>query len=71
MRSRCILLAGCVVYVVLRVWRRGRASVAVNGARFLTCAVLCSIGPNVKLLLDRPDGTYCFRLHEDRVYYVR
>lgn len=31
----------------------------------------CSIGENLQLLVDRPDGTYCFRLHNDRVYYVR
>lgn len=30
-----------------------------------------SIGENIKLLVDRPDGTYCFRLHNDRVYYMR
>ncbi|KAL5014380.1 hypothetical protein ScPMuIL_008650 [Solemya velum] len=29
------------------------------------------IGENIKLLLDRPDGAYCFRLHKDRVFYVR
>jgi len=28
------------------------------------------IGENVKMLIDRADGTYCFRLHKDRVYYV-
>ncbi|MGH0127578.1 UNVERIFIED_CONTAM: hypothetical protein FKN15_043720 [Acipenser sinensis] len=28
------------------------------------------IGDNIKLLVDRPDGTYCFRLHNDRVYYL-
>ncbi|GFY62249.1 60S ribosome subunit biogenesis protein NIP7 homolog [Trichonephila inaurata madagascariensis] len=28
------------------------------------------IGENVKLLIDRPDGLYCFRLHKDRIYYV-
>ena len=28
------------------------------------------IGDNNKLLIDREDGTYCFRLHRDRVYYV-
>ncbi|XP_059610204.1 60S ribosome subunit biogenesis protein NIP7 homolog [Phlebotomus argentipes] len=28
------------------------------------------IGPNVKQLIDRPDGTYCFREKRDRVYYV-
>ncbi|CAG5853559.1 unnamed protein product [Menidia menidia] len=28
------------------------------------------IGENIKLLVDRPDGTYCFRLHHDRVYYM-
>jgi ribosome biogenesis protein Nip4 len=29
-----------------------------------------SIGENLQLLVDRPDGTYCFRLHNDRVYYM-
>ncbi|KAK3587306.1 hypothetical protein CHS0354_011287 [Potamilus streckersoni] len=29
------------------------------------------IGENIKLLIDRPDGAYCFRLHNDRVFYVR
>lgn len=28
------------------------------------------IGENVKLLIDRPDGIYCFRLHKERVYYT-
>ncbi|XP_008209166.1 60S ribosome subunit biogenesis protein NIP7 homolog [Nasonia vitripennis] len=28
------------------------------------------IGDNVKFLIDRPDGTYCFREKKDRVYYV-
>jgi 60S ribosome subunit biogenesis protein NIP7 len=28
------------------------------------------IGRNIKLLIDRPDGLYCFRLHKDRVYYI-
>eukprot|EP00088_Acartia_fossae_P029591 TRINITY_DN3045_c0_g1_i11.p1 TRINITY_DN3045_c0_g1~~TRINITY_DN3045_c0_g1_i11.p1 ORF type:complete len:181 (-),score=27.75 TRINITY_DN3045_c0_g1_i11:90-632(-) len=28
------------------------------------------IGDNVKLLIDRSDGVYCFRLHNDRIYYV-
>jgi len=28
------------------------------------------IGDNVKLLIDRSDGVYCFRLHNERVYYV-
>ncbi len=28
------------------------------------------IGENIKDLLDRSDGAYCFRLHRDRVYYV-
>ena len=27
------------------------------------------IGDNVRLLIDREDGNYCFRLHKDRVYY--
>lgn len=33
--------------------------------------VFLSVGENVKLLVDRPDGNYCFRLHKDRVFYVR
>jgi len=28
------------------------------------------IGSNIRLLLERADGKYCFRLHMDRVYYV-
>lgn len=28
------------------------------------------IGPNIKELLDRSDGAYCFRLHRERVFYV-
>jgi len=28
------------------------------------------IGENIKQLIDRPDGAYCFRLHKERVYYV-
>ncbi|XP_017888616.1 60S ribosome subunit biogenesis protein NIP7 homolog isoform X2 [Ceratina calcarata] len=28
------------------------------------------IGTNVKLLIDRPDGVYCFRERKNRVYYV-
>ncbi|XP_005094014.1 60S ribosome subunit biogenesis protein NIP7 homolog isoform X1 [Aplysia californica] len=28
------------------------------------------IGENIKLLVDRQDGAYCFRLHKDRVYYL-
>lgn len=29
-----------------------------------------SIGENVKNLIDRPDGTYCFREQSNKVYYV-
>lgn len=29
-----------------------------------------SIGENVKHLIDRPDGTYCFREQNNKVYYV-
>ena len=29
------------------------------------------IGENIKLLIDRPDGNYCFRLAKDRIFYVR
>lgn len=28
------------------------------------------IGPNIKKLIDTPDGNFCFRLQKDRVYYV-
>ncbi|XP_038061544.1 60S ribosome subunit biogenesis protein NIP7 homolog [Patiria miniata] len=28
------------------------------------------IGENIRLLIDRPDGAYCFRLHRERIYYV-
>lgn len=28
------------------------------------------IGRNIKHLIDRPDGEYCFRLHRDRVFYM-
>uniref|UniRef100_A0A8C8Z1N5 60S ribosome subunit biogenesis protein NIP7 pre-PUA domain-containing protein n=1 Tax=Prolemur simus TaxID=1328070 RepID=A0A8C8Z1N5_PROSS len=28
------------------------------------------IGENLQLLVDRPDSTYHFRLHNDQVYYV-
>ncbi|KAI4458917.1 cyclin-dependent kinases regulatory subunit/60s ribosome subunit biogenesis protein nip7 [Holotrichia oblita] len=28
------------------------------------------IGANVKLLIERPDGLYCFREQKDRVYYM-
>ncbi|XP_060110394.1 60S ribosome subunit biogenesis protein NIP7 homolog isoform X1 [Heteronotia binoei] len=28
------------------------------------------VGENLQLLVDRPDGAYCFRLHKDRVYYL-
>ncbi|XP_052867088.1 60S ribosome subunit biogenesis protein NIP7 homolog [Anopheles cruzii] len=28
------------------------------------------IGSNVKMLIDRPDGTYCFREAKSRVYYM-
>ncbi|VDD89137.1 unnamed protein product, partial [Enterobius vermicularis] len=27
------------------------------------------IGENVRLLIERDDGRYCFRVHKDRVYY--
>uniref|UniRef100_A0A2K6L725 60S ribosome subunit biogenesis protein NIP7 pre-PUA domain-containing protein n=1 Tax=Rhinopithecus bieti TaxID=61621 RepID=A0A2K6L725_RHIBE len=28
------------------------------------------IGENLQLLVDQPDGIYCFHLHNDQVYYV-
>lgn len=30
-----------------------------------------SMGKNVRYLLERTDEKHCFRLHRDRVYYVR
>ncbi len=29
------------------------------------------IGKNIKQLIDRPDEPHCFRLHKNRVFYVR
>lgn len=29
------------------------------------------IGKNIKNLIDRSDEPYCFRLHKNRVFYVR
>lgn len=29
------------------------------------------IGKNIEQLINRPDEKHCFRLHKDRVYYVR
>lgn len=29
------------------------------------------IGKNIEQLINRPDEKCCFRLHKDRVYYVR
>lgn len=31
----------------------------------------CSIGKNIQQLIERPDGNYLFRLHKERVYYVK
>jgi 60S ribosome subunit biogenesis protein NIP7 len=28
------------------------------------------IGKDIKSLIDRPDGLYCFRLQKNRVFYV-
>lgn len=49
--------------------RRSHSRGARAGRAHGTCP--CSIGENIQLLVDRPDGTYCFRLHRDRVYYLR
>ncbi|CAL4158070.1 unnamed protein product, partial [Meganyctiphanes norvegica] len=38
-------------------------------ASLFTSPRLC-IGDHVKSLIDRSDGTYCFRLNRDRVFYV-
>lgn len=29
------------------------------------------MGKNIEHLINRPDEKFCFRLHKDRVYYVR
>ena len=31
----------------------------------------CSVGDNVRHLVDRTDAPHCFRLHRERVFYVR
>nr|CAD7393830.1 unnamed protein product [Timema cristinae] len=36
----------------------------------ITLKMTDNIGANVKLLIDRPDGTYCFRQKKERVYYI-
>ena len=36
---------------------------------FVPC-LFFSIGESVKLLIKRPDGDYCFRVHNNRVFYV-
>lgn len=28
------------------------------------------IGRNIRFLIDRPDGEFCFRVHKDRIYYL-
>ena len=33
--------------------------------------LVSSIGRNIKFLIDRPDEEHFFRLHEQRVYYLR
>lgn len=53
-----------------RGWGGGRGAWTTPGAVSSPHFSL-SIGENLQLLVDRPDGTYCFRLHNDRVYYVR
>ena len=34
------------------------------------CLYFFSVGENVKDLIKRPDGNYCFRVHDNRVFYV-
>jgi hypothetical protein len=50
----------------------GHVCVLILKAVHLNTLFICyySIGVNVKLLIDRPDGTYCFREKKDRVYYI-
>ena len=51
------------IYTVMRVLSAA--------CEFVLLYPMYSIGENVKVLVDRSDGSYCFRLHKDRVYYVR
>lgn len=37
---------------------------------FIFCCARCSIGRNIRFLIERPDEEYCFRLHNDRVFYL-
>ncbi|XP_034268950.1 60S ribosome subunit biogenesis protein NIP7 homolog [Pantherophis guttatus] len=41
-----------------------------NETRVLFEKLARYVGENIQLLVDRPDGTYCFSLHKDRVYYL-
>lgn len=54
-----------------RGWSGGAALGGVFWGAVSSALFAFSIGENLQLLVDRPDGTYCFRLHNDRVYYVR
>lgn len=48
-------------------------------ANYIVCEAICgqlwrqltfNKGKNLVHLIDRPDESYCFRLHKDRVFYV-
>uniref|UniRef100_A0A2P2I1J4 60S ribosome subunit biogenesis protein NIP7 homolog n=1 Tax=Hirondellea gigas TaxID=1518452 RepID=A0A2P2I1J4_9CRUS len=41
-----------------------------NETKVLFAKIMKYIGENVKLLIKRPDGDYCFRIHNNRVFYV-
>ena len=40
-------------------------------SRYIWSDRVCSIGRNIKFLINRPDEDHFFRLHEERVYYIR
>ena len=41
-----------------------------HSAPYIPPSCACSIGRNIKFLIDRPDEEHFFRLHEERVYYL-
>uniref|UniRef100_A0A672TF30 60S ribosome subunit biogenesis protein NIP7 homolog n=1 Tax=Strigops habroptila TaxID=2489341 RepID=A0A672TF30_STRHB len=49
---------------------RSRRAAAPLPPRNFRSAEAETIGENIQLLVDRPDGTYCFRLHHDCIYYL-
>lgn len=54
---KIIFLIVCILYNIYNI--------------YIYILIFYSIGRNIVHLINRPDDTYCFRLHNNRVYYVR